>query len=117
MYLFVICLIVRSLLAYYAMEYSYEREETFSKIILYFTTIAGLSFWALFLFNLRQTAEESSAKDNKVWWSSWRPVHGTLYLLFAYSYYNEYTQAYLILFVDVAIGYFLWTDRQAGKTR
>ena len=111
MYLFVICLIVRSLLAYYAMEYSYEREETFSKIILYFTTIAGLSFWALFLFNLRQTAEESSAKDNKVWWSSWRPVHGTLYLLFSWLYYKGNTNAYIILIIDVILGLLIWLNK------
>jgi len=93
------------------MEYSYEREETFSKIILYFTTIAGLSFWALYLFNLRQTAEESSAKDKKVWWSSWRAVHGTLYLLFSWLYYKGNTNAYIILIIDVILGLLIWLNK------
>ena len=103
MYMFIICLIVRSLLAYFAMEYN--------EIILYFTTIAGLSFWALYLFNLRQTAEESSATDKKVWWSNWRWVHGTLYLLFSWLYYKGNTDAYLLLVIDVILGLLIWLNK------
>ena len=109
MSLFYICLIVRVLLAYYAMEYN--------ELILYATTIIGVSFWAIYLFKLRPTAMESSETGKKVWLNDYRPLHGTLYLLFAYSYYNEYTQAYLILFLDVAIGFMVWTDHRAGQTR
>ena len=107
MYLFGICILVRSLLAYFAMEYN--------ELILYFTSIVGITFWALYLFDLRPIAGESSAKGKKVWWKNVRPLHGTLYLLFSYLYYKGNEKAYIILIIDVLIGLLFWFTKENGN--
>jgi hypothetical protein len=104
MYLFIICLFVRSLLAYFAMNYH--------ELILYFTTITGFTFWILYLFNLRQVAGESTAKGKNVWWNNLRPVHGSIYLLFSYLYYKGNEKAYLVLVLDVVLGLFVWLNKE-----
>jgi len=104
MWKFAICLFVRSLLAYFARNYN--------EVILYFTTLVGCTFWILFLFNLRQVADESTAKGKKVWWSNLRPVHGSLYLLFSYLYYKGNEKAYLVLVLDVVLGLFVWLNKE-----
>ena len=94
----------RSLLAYFAMEYN--------EPILYFTIIVGVTFWILYLFNLRQNADESSSMGKRTWWNDKRPYHGTLYLVFAYLYYSGYTRAYLVLVIDVVIGLLFWMNKK-----
>jgi len=78
-------------------------------LILYFTTAVGISFWVLYLFQLRMVAPESST--GRVWWNNKRPFHGTLYLIFAYLYYTKNDSAFYVLFLDVLLGSFFWVSK------
>lgn len=77
------------------------------------TTLSYLAFPALcvsfglfyfFFSGTRTTGPETFGEE--IWWNRLRPVHGTLYLLFALcalsSTYNQY--AFLFLLLDVIIG-------------
>lgn len=64
--------------------------------------VPGLGFLILYWFNLRQTGFESFEKI--IWWNHLRPVHGMLYLLFAYYALQENKNAWIILLTDTLIG-------------
>jgi hypothetical protein len=65
--------------------------------------LIGLGLIYNFLFKTRPTGLESSAKDNKIWWNNLRPIHGTLYLLFAYYAINKNKNAYIFLLIDLIV--------------
>ena len=41
---------------------------------------------------------------NKIWWNLLRPIHGILYLLFAYNALNKNNNSWIYLMIDVIIG-------------
>ena len=105
MLLFLIgCIGTRSLLVYIA--------KTGSKTVLlymgYIAIIIGLGFISIYLTGIRKTGPE--VFGDKIWWNDLRPIHGLLYLLFAYYAINGSKNAWIFLLVDVLFGLvsFLW---------
>lgn len=92
------CIGMRSLLVYLA--------KTTNKIFLmfmgYLALLPAIGFFYLFFSGTRQIGAE--VFGNKIWWNNLRPLHGTLYLLFAYNAIIGNTIAWIYLLVDVLLG-------------
>lgn len=67
--------------------------------------IIGISFVTLYLFDLRKSGFEAGGK---IWWNMMRPIHGMLYLLYACYAYKQEQNAWLVLLLDVIIGFIVW---------
>lgn len=104
------CIGVRTLITYIA--------KIASKQILmymgYISIIVGLGFLAIYFGNLRKS--DKGAFGEKIWWTNLRPVHGLLYLLFAYNAITGNRDAWLYLAIDVVIAFlsFLLIHYQNG---
>ena len=72
------------------------------KIMGYIALIPAIGFFYLFFSGSRKTGAE--VFGDKIWWNDLRPIHGILYLLFAYNAINGNTFAWIYLLVDVIIG-------------
>jgi len=68
----------------------------------YLSTLPAIGFFYLFLTGSRKTGAE--VFGDKIWWNNLRPIHGVLYLLFAYNAINGNMDAWIYLLVDVIIG-------------
>lgn len=92
------CIGLRTLIVYIA--------KTTSTIILmymgYIAILIGFSFLYLFFGGLRKTGAE--VFGDKIWWNDLRPVHGIIYLVFAYFAITGNKNAWMFLLVDVLIG-------------
>lgn len=64
--------------------------------------IPALGFFIIFFGGFRKTGGETFGKP--IWWNNLRPIHGTLYLIFAYLAINKNKNSYLPLLIDVIIG-------------
>ena len=71
------CIPARLLYTYLAKTSNYKTE------LGYIAIVIGAGFLYLYLTDSRKTGPE--VMGNKIWWDCLRPVHGGLYLLFAYS--------------------------------
>jgi len=95
-YLFLFgCIGLRSLLAYIAYK------EYYKDLLTIITSVIGIGLWTIYIFKLRDEAIEAGGK---VWWNHLRPVHGTIYLMFAYFNHTGSKNAYVLLVIDVIIG-------------
>jgi Trk-type K+ transport system membrane component len=70
--------------------------------IAIFCILAGIGFWSIYLFGWRKTGPETN--QQKIWWNSLRPLHGTLYLLAGVLLLLKYSYAWAIILLDLAIG-------------
>ena len=68
----------------------------------YLALIPAIGFFYLFFSGSRQTGMEVFGE--KIWWNNLRPIHGSLYLLFAYNAITGNQNAWIYLLVDVIIG-------------
>jgi hypothetical protein len=93
------CIGTRLLLVYLAKTLN----PNYVKYLGYISILIGLSFIYLFFSGSRKTGPEVFG-DN-IWWNYLRPVHGILYLLFAYYAINDNNKAWMFLLVDVIIGF------------
>ena len=93
------CIGTRLLLVYLAKTLN----PNYVKYLGYISILIGLSFIYLFFSGSRKTGPEVFG-DN-IWWNYLRPVHGILYLLFAYNAINGNNKAWMFLLVDVIIGF------------
>lgn len=77
-----------------------------SKMILrfmgYLALLPAIGFFYLFFTGSRKTGAE--VFGDKIWWTNLRPIHGFLYLLFAYNAINGNNSAWVYLLLDVIIG-------------
>jgi hypothetical protein len=91
------CILTRSLFVLIAKNY-----------IEYLPIMGGLAlgpmvgFFYIYFTNSRQTGNE--VFGDKIWWNNLRPIHGTLYAIFAYMALNRDPNSWIILLVDVIIG-------------
>ena len=92
------CIGTRSLLVYLAKNVN----KPYLRYMGYLSILPAIGFFYLFLTGSRQTGAE--VFGDKIWWNDLRPIHGLLYLLFAYSAINGNTFAWIYLLVDVIIG-------------
>jgi hypothetical protein len=67
-----------------------------------FALIPAIGFFTIFMFGLRETGPEVFGE--KIWWNSLRPIHGTMYLLFAIFALQKKEFAWMFLAADVTIG-------------
>lgn len=79
--------------------------------LLAFPALAIATGFALIYLNgWRQTGLETF--NERIWWNAWRPVHASLYLLFAVYALGPYKdQAWVALAADVLIGATLYLRR------
>jgi len=92
------CIGTRSLFVYLA----YIASATYLKYMGYVALLPAIGFFYLFLSGSRKTGGE--VFGDKIWWNDLRPVHGTMYLLFAYNAINGNEFAWMYLLADVIIG-------------
>jgi hypothetical protein len=72
-------------------------------IMGYIALIPAIGFITIYLFGLRKTGTE--VFGDKIWWNHLRPVHGFLYLMFAYyAIQKQSNVAWHFLAIDVIIG-------------
>lgn len=62
----------------------------------------AVGFFLIFLTGMRKTGAE--VFGNKIWWNALRPVHGSLYFLFAYLAITKNPNAWAALLADVVFG-------------
>ena len=92
------CIGVRALFVYVSKNVNKNYLQMLSVPALFI----GLGFLYIYFTNSRKTGQE--VFGDKIWWNSLRPVHGILYLSFAYLAFNKKDNAYVPLLVDVVIG-------------
>jgi hypothetical protein len=92
------CIGTRSLLVYLAKNVNKEA----LKIMGYLALMPALGFFYIYFTGSRQTGAEVFGE--KIWWNHLRPIHGTLYTLFALNAIRGNSNAYIYLLVDVLIG-------------
>jgi len=93
------CIGTRTLFVYLA----YIASATYLKYMGYLALLPAIGFFYLFLSGSRKTGGE--VFGDKIWWNDLRPVHGTMYLLFAYNAINGNDFAWMYLLADVIIGF------------
>lgn len=64
--------------------------------------LPAIGFWYLFLTGKRKTGPE--VLGDRIWWNALRPIHGTLYALFAVLALFGIQQAWILLLIDVMFG-------------
>lgn len=64
--------------------------------------VPAIGFYVIYIFGLRETGPEVFGE--KIWWNDLRPIHGTLYLLFAIFAIQKKDFAWMFLAADVAFG-------------
>ena len=95
------CIGARILLAYLAKKATKEH----LKYIGYIALLPALGFIVLYLGDYRKDAPEAGGQT---WWNSLRPIHGTLYLLFAIYAMKASENAWKVLAVDAGLGVLFW---------
>lgn len=94
----IICIGVRFLFVYLAKTLN----KKYVKIMAIPALLIGIGFITIFLTDSRKYGVETFGK--KIWWNILRPIHGFLYLYFAYLALSENDLAYIPLLVDVILG-------------
>ena len=92
------CIGTRSLFVYLAKNVN----TTYLQYMGYLSILPAIGFFYLFLSGSRKTGAE--VFGDKIWWNDLRPIHGLIYLLFAYNAINGNEFAWIYLLVDVIIG-------------
>lgn len=68
--------------------------------------LPAIGFWFLWLSGVRSNPTEGG---RKIWWGALRPLHGTLYALFAYqATTGNWQTAWIYLLADVVVGAAAW---------
>jgi hypothetical protein len=92
------CIGTRSLFVYLAKN----ANKTYLQYMGYLAILPAIGFFYLFFSGSRKTGAE--VFGDKIWWNNLRPLHGLLYLLFAYNAIIGSNSAWIYLLVDVIIG-------------
>jgi len=74
----------------------------------YIALIPAIGFLSIYFFNLRNTGREVFGE--KIWWNDIRPIHGFLYLMFAYLAINKNINSWKILLIDVIFGFIMFIN-------
>jgi hypothetical protein len=92
------CIGTRTLFVYLAKNVNIN----YLRYMGYLSILPAVGFFYLFLTDSRKTGLE--VFGDKIWWNNLRPVHGLIYLLFAYNAIIGNNFAWIYLLVDVIIG-------------
>lgn len=74
----------------------------------YIALIPAIGFLSICFLNLRKTGKEVFGE--KIWWNDVRPIHGILYLIFAYLAINKNKNSWKILLIDVIFGFIMFLN-------
>ena len=99
LYFLLLCIPLRVLLVFLA---SYLKGDNL-KYLGIVALVIGLGFLIIYSLDLRKTGPE--VMNSKIWWNHLRPVHGILYIVFAYMALTNNQNAWKILLLDVIIGF------------
>ena len=91
------CIGLRTFIVYLA-----KTQLKYLRVMGYLALLPAIGFFYIYFTGSRQTGAE--VFGDKIWWNNLRPIHGTLYLLFAYNAIIGNANAYLYLLVDVLFG-------------
>ena len=92
------CIGTRSLFVYVAKSV----DTTYLRYMGYLALLPAIGFFYIFFTGSRQTGAE--VFGSKIWWNDLRPIHGLLYLLFAFNAIMGNKYAWIYLLVDVIFG-------------
>jgi len=92
------CIGTRSLFVYLAKNAS----ATYLMYMGYLALLPALGFLYIYFTGTRKTGGEVFGE--KIWWNNLRPLHSTLYFIFAYNAINGNPMAWVYLLIDVIIG-------------
>ena len=92
------CIGTRTLFVYLAKN----ANKTYLQYMGYLSLLPAIGFMYLFLTGSRKTGQE--VFGDKIWWNNLRPVHGFMYLLFAYNAIKGNPFSWVYLLVDLNIG-------------
>lgn len=94
------CIMTRVFLVYLAKNLNSENLKYMGLLGL----ILAIGFTFIYLTGIRKTGAE--VFGSKIWWNNLRPIHASLYFLFAFLAINKNKNAYIPLLIDVNIGLF-----------
>ena len=97
-----ICIPLRAILTYLAKVIKVK----YLPYLGLFYLIFGLSM--IYLFLTKSRLKRDWMKDD-IWWKNLRPLHGFLYVLFAYLAFNKNENAWLVLLFDTIFGLIAFT--------
>jgi len=92
------CIGFRFLLVYIAKNI----DITHLKYMGYLAVLPAIGFFYIYFTGTRTTGPE--VFGDTIWWNELRPIHGLLYLLFAFNSIKGNKSAWIYLLVDVIIG-------------
>ena len=92
------CIGSRLLLVYIAKTINIQLLKYMGYVLL----LPAFGFFYIYFTGIRKTGAE--VFGDKIWWNDLRPIHGLLYLLFAYNAINGNKNAWMYLFIDVLLG-------------
>jgi len=75
---------------------------TYLRYMGYLSIFPAIGFFYLYFTGSRKTGAE--VFGDKIWWNNLRPIHGSLYSLFAYNAINGNPFSWVYLLFDVIIG-------------
>ena len=94
------CIPTRIILAYIVFHFSENR--SVSNILAILALLISIGFFYIYFTGSRKTGTETEGKP--IWWNNWRPVHGSIYLLFAVLTLLNIKNAWILLCLDVILG-------------
>jgi hypothetical protein len=92
------CIGTRSLFVYLAKNSS----EKNLMYMGYLALLPAIGFLYIYFTGARKTGAEVFGE--KIWWNDLRPLHSSLYFIFAYNAINGNQMAWIYLLIDVIIG-------------
>jgi hypothetical protein len=92
------CIGTRTLFVYAAKNV----DTTYLRYMGYLALLPAIGFFYIYFTGSRQTGAE--VFGSKIWWNDLRPIHGLLYLLFAFNAIMGNKYAWIYLLVDVIFG-------------
>jgi phosphatidylglycerophosphate synthase len=99
------CIPTRILIAYLAFYFSENRNV--SNIFAILALLISIGFFYIYFTGSRKTGTETEGRE--IWWNNWRPVHGSIYLLFCLLTLSGVKNAWVVLALDVMIGLVAFT--------
>ena len=103
------CIPARIGLAYIAFYFSQKKNRHILILLSLIALVISAGFFYNYFTGSRKTGLETGGKP--IWWNNWRPVHGTIYLLFVVLTLSGVKNAWLLLALDVIIGLAAFTKR------
>ena len=74
--------------------------------------IPFIGFTYIYVNNLRKTGIETGG--NEIWWDNLRPIHASLYYIFAVMAFRKHDFAYVPLLIDVILGFLAFVTHFCG---